>query len=250
MDAHLALLKRQSGEAECSVGAEHYRSAVGSLQYLCNTRPDIAFSVGVVARHVAAPSEQHWQAVCTIFRYVRGTQSYGIYFSASKSADSATLRCYTDADWAGDRNDRRSTSGFACFLGDSLVSFGSKKQLSVAISTCEAEYLAAGTCVQEVLWLRQLLSELHVTPRGPTPLAIDNQSAISFTMNPITTARSKHIDIKHHFVREQVERGTLLPHYVSSADNVADLLTKPLAKPIFLRLRTALGVTLPKTPLG
>ena len=245
MDAHVSLLNRQPEEPECSVGIDHYRSAVGSLQYLVNTRPDIAFAVGAVARHVASPSEAHWQAVMKIFRYVRGTQTYGIYYPSSSPTRYPPLLCYTDADWAGDRNDRRSTSGFACFLGESLVAFGSKKQASVAISTCEAEYLAAGSCVQEILWLRQLLSELHMAPQSPTPLAMDNKSAIAFIANPITSARSKHIDIKHHFIREQAEFGALTPHYVKSSDNVADIFTKALAKPAFLQLRDALGVMEP-----
>jgi hypothetical protein len=254
MDTHTHLLKRQPHETECSVGSETYRSAVGSLQYLVNTRPDISFAVGAVARHVAAPSEHHWLAVTTIFRYISGTRSYGLYYPSYSSptpGPGAALRCYTDADWAGDRNDRRSTSGFACFLGNSLVSFCSKKQLSVALSTMEAEYLAAGLCVQELLWLRQLLSELSVTPRGPTPLAMDNQSAISFTTNPITTTRrSKHIDIKHHMIRLQAERGVIIPYYVPSANNVADIFTKALSKPTFLRLRSALGVVPPKLHSG
>ena len=241
MDPHAVLLKRVAGESECDVGIDTYRSAVGSLQYLVNTRPDLAFAVGVVARHVSAPSQVHWDAVRTIFRYVRGTQEYGLYYPARSST---VLSAMCDADWAGDRDDRRSTSGYACFLGDSLISFASKKQTSVALSTCEAEYVAAGACVQELLWLRQLLLGLRVAQHS-TDLRIDNTSAIAFTHNPITNPKSKHIDIRHHFIRSSVSDGSIAPRYVPSAENTADLFTKALPKPAFFKHRAAAGVRLP-----
>ena len=144
-----------------------------------------------MGRYVSAPAERHWQAICRIFRYVRGTTDLGLFY---RSASSLTLTTYSDADWASDHGDRRSTSGFVCFLGPSVISYGSKKQNIVALSTCEAELIAASQATrQETLWLRQVLSELGTVSRGATLLHVDNQSTIGLATNPMTTQRSKHI---------------------------------------------------------
>ena len=234
---------RMPGEPECSVGADVYRSSVGSLQYLVATRPDIAYAVGVAARYVSAPAERHWQLVSRILRYVQGTQTYGLFFSASSEM---TLHAFTDADWAGDLGDRRSTSGYICMMGNCVISYASKKQNVVALSTCEAEYIAGSLAAQEVLFLRQLLSGLGRPQIGATTLHMDNQSAISFATNPMMTQKAKHIDIRHHFIRDHTEKGTIAPLYCKSGDNLADIFTKALAKPTFFKLRATMGVIPPE----
>jgi hypothetical protein len=159
-----------------------YQSAVGSLLYLsCWTRPDVTFAVSNVARFCSKPTKHHWTAVKRIMRYLKGTQNHGLLYHRDGEK---TIECYSDADWAGDLNDRRSTSGYVSILSGGAVSWRSKKQTNVALSTAEAEYMALASAAQEAIWLRQLNSELNHPPSNPTVVYEDNQSAIAMTNNP------------------------------------------------------------------
>lgn len=219
-----------------------YQSAVGSLLFLSTrTRPDVTFAVCNVAKYCSKPYMQHWLAVKRIFRYLRGTTNYGIMYS--KSAGGECLG-YSDSDWAGDKTDRKSTSGYCFKLGkdNGIISWRTNKQSCVALSTAEAEYVALANTAQESVWLRHLLSDLNVSTRKPLTIFEDNQSAICLANNPRDHSRMKHIDIKFHFVRELINNNEINVLYCSTNDMLADIMTKPLPAEKFIKLRTLIGM--------
>uniref|UniRef100_A0A2N9HM25 Integrase catalytic domain-containing protein n=1 Tax=Fagus sylvatica TaxID=28930 RepID=A0A2N9HM25_FAGSY len=202
-----------------------YRQLVGSLVYLTVTRPDISYAVHIVSQFMAAPRSLHYAAVLRILRYLKGTLFHGLHFS---SQSSLTLQAYSDADWAGDPTDRRSTTGYCFLLGDSLISWRSKKQSVVARSSTEAEYRALADTTAELLWLRWLLQDLGIDCSTAVPIHCDNQSAIQIAHNDVFHERTKHIEIDCHFVRHHLLQGTLQLRSVSSQDQLADIFTKPM----------------------
>ena len=217
-----------------------YQSAIGSLMYLSvSTRPDISYAVSSLARFSSKPTKEHWTALKRLLRYLKGSTKYGILYMKG-----GTSECigFSDADWAGDTNDRKSTSGYVFMLSGGAVSWSSKKQKCVALSTAEAEYIALSSAVQESVWLRQLIKELENSPETPTRILEDNQSAIAMTKNPQFHGRAKHIDIRHHFIREQVSRGTVQLKYCPTTEMTADILTKGLSRETFSKLRAKSGV--------
>ena len=173
-----------------------YRGMIGSLLYLISSRPNIMYSVCLYARFQACPKESHLNAVKRIFRYLKGTIEIGLWYP---KGDNFELICYSDADFGGCKIDRKSTSGTCHFLGHSLVSWHSKKQNSVALSTTEVEYIAAGLGCAQVLWMKQALSDYGLT-FSHVPIKCDNTSAISISMNLMQHSRTKHIEIRHHFL--------------------------------------------------
>uniref|UniRef100_H3H922 Uncharacterized protein n=1 Tax=Phytophthora ramorum TaxID=164328 RepID=H3H922_PHYRM len=181
-----------------------FREAVGALMHLMTaTRPDIAYAVGYVSRFMENPQEEHWVAVKRIFRYLQGTKTHGICF---KPGDKIDFRGYSDADWAGDLADRKSTSGYTFMLMSAPVSWGSKKQSSVSLSTSEAEYIALSLAIQEGKWIHRLLCEILAAANETGPelmIREDNQSCIKMTKNPVNHGRAKHIDIKYHHIRDE-----------------------------------------------
>ena len=216
-----------------------YQSAVGSLLYLSiATRPDITYAVSVVSRFSSSPKQCHWSAVKTIFRYLKGTNNLGLLFTDNGSSCVG----YSDADWAGDCSDRRSTSGYIFTMGAAAVSWKSKKQSSVALSTAEAEYMALASATQEAVWLNKLNSDLNNVSNKSMTLYEDNQSTMCMAKNPKFHGRTKHIDIKYHFVREQVALGEIELKYCQSENMLADILTKALPNERFSMLRESIGV--------
>lgn len=228
---------------------EDYQSAVGSLMYaMLGTRPDIAYAVSLVSRYSANPTPAHWNAVVRIFRYLRGTVHYELVYKGSLE----DLTGYTDSDWAGDST-RRSTSGYLFNMGSGAISWSSKRQATVALSTCEAEYIGQTQATKEAIWLKKLLNQL-LRPNDSDPKATvifgDNQGAIALAKNAQFHARTKHIDIAHHFVREKVNDGTVDIRYVPTDKQLADGLTKALCLDKFVAFRDALGVeAAPQHPL-
>ena len=219
---------------EEAVNQQQYQSVIGSLMYLsvC-TRPDIAYAVGALARHASKPGKPHWTAVKRVLRYLNGTKNQGIIF---RRGESASIVGYSDADWAGDRQDRKSTSGYLFQIAGGPISWRSKKQDNVALSTAEAEYVALSFAAQEAIWLRRLTSELSSPADGPTTIREDNQSAIAMARNPQSHGRAKHIDITHHFIRECVNKEEVTLAYCPTGEMVADMLTKGLARQQFSTL--------------
>ncbi|XP_038989467.1 uncharacterized protein LOC120113034, partial [Phoenix dactylifera] len=218
--------KLDKDEKGKSIDCKLYRGMIGSLLYLTTSRPDILFSVCMCARYQACPKESHLQAVKRIFRYLVGTSNVGLWYS--KQSD-INLIAYSDADFAGCKLDRKSTSGTCQFLGANLVSWFSKKQNSVALSTAETEYIAAGSCCAQVLWIKQQLEDFGIKMDN-IPIKCDNTSAINLTKNPVQHSKSKHIEIRHHFIRDHVLKNDVMIEYVCTENQLADIFTKPLCK--------------------
>uniref|UniRef100_A0A2N9FWB6 Uncharacterized protein n=1 Tax=Fagus sylvatica TaxID=28930 RepID=A0A2N9FWB6_FAGSY len=200
-----------------------YWQLVGSLIYLTVTRPDISYAVHQVSQFMSAPRSTHYAAVLRILRYLKGTLFHGLHFSAQSPL---TLRAYSDADWAGDLIDRRSTTGYCFLLGSSLISWRSKKHSVVARSSTEAEYRALADTTFELLWLRWLLQDLGVFTSSATPICCDNRSTIQIARNDVFHERTKHIEIDCHLVRHHLLQGSLQLISVSSHDQLADIFTK------------------------
>lgn len=217
-----------------------YRQAIGSLQYLTNTRPDIAFSVNKLSQFLSCPTDVHFQGAKRIFRYLKGTYRHGINL---QPVGSLALTAFTDANWATDVDDRKSMAGVCVFLGDTLVSWGSRKQRVVSRSSTESEYRALADGAAELCWLSSLLTELGLHLKWPAMLWCDNISAKSLAANPVQHSRSKHIEIDIHFVRDLILSGFLNVSYIPSSSQVADSLTKALTHTLFLQHRSKLGVT-------
>jgi hypothetical protein len=222
-----------------STDQRKYRSMIGSLLYVTTSRPDVMQEVGQVARFQAAPKESHVLAVKRIFRYLKGTKEFGLWYPKGKDL---SLIAYTDVDWAGCIDDRRSTSGATFYLGECLVSWLRKKQSSISLSTAEAEYIATTTCCTQVLWMKQTLTDIQVEYDEPIPIYCDNTSAINISKNPMMHSKTKHIPIKYHFLWEQVAEKNIRVEYVGTKEQVADIFTKPLPREAFEYLRQRLRV--------
>ncbi len=219
-----------------------YREAVGSLLFLTNcTRPDISFAVNMACRSMSSPTPEDWMRVKRIFRYLVGTPSHGLHYRRSAVVDEGNplLVGFSDSDWGGDIQGRRSTSGAVCFVAGSPVSWSSRKQSVVALSTMEAEYIALASVSREMMSLRALLLEIGVKIDNAL-VYCDNTPALFLATNPVVTPRSKHIDIRFHFIRDLCERNLLTLKWIPSSAQVADILTKYLSRELFVRCREKL----------
>jgi hypothetical protein len=215
-----------------------YRSIIGSLLYLTASRPDIMFSVCMCARFQTAPKECHLTAVKRIMRYLKCTPNIGLWYPKGAQFE---LVGYSDSDYAGCKIDRKSTSGGCQLLGCSLVSWSSKKQNSMALSTAEAEYISVGSCCAQLLWMKQTLLDYGIDFKYIL-LLCDNESAIKIANNPVQHSRTKHIDIRHHFLRDHVSKGDIKIDGIGTNDQLADIFTKPLDESHFCKLRNELNV--------
>lgn len=221
--------------------AELFRSIVGSLIYAAvSTRPDLTHAVNTCSRHLQQPQHSHVTSAKRMLRYVRGTTEHGLRFKKWQGEkDVATIIGYSDADWGGDKNGRRSTTGYCVLINNNLISWNTKKQPTVALSTAEAELMAMVEVVKEVMWVQQLMDELNITIATPT-IRVDNQSAIKMSENDTHHDRSKHIDIRYYFVREAVKTKAVSIEWVPSEEQLADIFTKCLGRQVFERLRDRL----------
>jgi len=215
-----------------------YSELIGSLLYLsvC-TRPDIAQAVGALARYMSKPTTDHWTTAKGVLRYLAGTVAHGINYGPSESE----LEGYCDADYAGDIDTRRSTTGYVFILNGGIISWSSRLQATVAVSTAEAEYMAAAQAVNEALWLRKLIADIKI-PLKTIQMYTDNQAALTLLKNPIASARSKHIDIVYHFARERVARKEVKFEYCPTSVMIADIMTKALAESKFEKCCKGMGV--------
>lgn len=210
-----------------------YREAVGSLLFLASvSRPDISFAVNLICRYVNNPSFEHVKAVKRVIKYLIGTKHMGIEYK-----DNHELVGYSDSDFAGDVESRKSTTGYLYLMNNGPITWTSHKQQTVALSTMEAEFMAACDATKELLWLKQFLSEIGESQINRINLFVDNQAAIKLINNPVYHKRSKHIDIKYNFIREKVEQGYLGIKHTSSSNQLADFLTKALPTQKFELIR-------------
>ncbi|GJR58326.1 putative ribonuclease H-like domain-containing protein, partial [Tanacetum coccineum] len=209
-----------------AVDPSHYRGMIGTLLYLTASRPDLQFAICMCARYQARPTEKHLNAVKRIFRYLKGTVHRGLWYPKDSSF---ALTAFADADHAGCQDTRRSTSGSVQLLGDRLVSWSSKRQKSAAISSTEAEYIALSGCCAQVLWMRSQLTD-YGFGFNKIPMYCDNKSAIALCCNNVQHSRSKHIDIRFHFIKEHVENGVIELYFVNTEYQLADIFTKALGR--------------------
>ena len=237
------LSRSQSPESQSSDDPKHtdvteYRMLVGKLVYaMVGTRPDIAFAVSQCSRFFANPGKAHLRAAKHVLRYLKGTANLGLTYGRSSGHPTLDPYAYCDSDWAQCPDTRRSTSGYVIMLNGSAISWLSKRQPTVALSSAEAEYVTACFAAQEVQFIRQTLKELELLKtHSPTTIYCDSQSAIHMIGNP-TSGRAKHIDIKAHFVKETQERGVTNFTYIHTNANAADMLTKALSGPKTIHFR-------------
>lgn len=223
---------------EEAVSSGSYSSLIGALLWAAQcTRADISFAVGRLSQFLHDPSDLHWHAALRVLNYLISTKNLRLRLGGK-----LTVCGYADSDWAEDRTDRRSTSGYTYRIGDGAISWKSKKQPTVSLSSTEAEYKALSDSCKEALWLQNLLSELHLRPRSPIPLHVDNEGAEALSRNPEHHTRTKHIDARYHFIRECVRDGDVKVHHVSTKDMVADMLTKPLPRVMLEKHRNLFGI--------
>lgn len=222
------------------VDVQLYRTLVGSLQYLTLTRPELSYSVNVACQHMHAPKLSHFMAVKCILRYIKGSVHQGLHFVKGPLC----LTAFADSDWAGDPVDRRSTTEFGIFMGHNLVSWH-----TVARSSTEAEYRAMAHTATDLVWLQQLFTELLIPSSTPHVLWCDNKSAIALACNPVFHARTKHIEIDYHFIREQVLNHHIALCHISSEAQIADIFTKALSVSRFQLLKSKLMVGNPPMSL-
>ncbi|KAJ9535546.1 hypothetical protein OSB04_un001319 [Centaurea solstitialis] len=220
-----------------AVDVTTYRGMIGSLMYLTASRPDIMFSTCLCARYQSKPKESHLKAVKRIFRYLKGTVNLGLWYPKGSGYE---LTGYTDADHGGCKLDRKSTTGHIQFLGDKLVSWASNKQNCVSLSTAEAEYVAAASCCSQIIWMRTQLRD-YGFKFDKIPIYCDSNSAIAISCNPVQHTKTKHIDIRYHFIKDHVEKGTIELYFVNTEFQLADLFTKALDEKRFNFLITKLG---------
>ena len=210
-----------------------------------HSRADSQFAVSQVSRFMHSPGTKHWHAVKRIFRYLSGTRHFGLFYPKGGSLSlPSDLHAFFDSVWAGCYDTRVSTSGFCFMLGNSCVSWLSKKQPTVATSSCEAEYRATFTATVECVWLRRLVADLGVGQETATTIYTGSQSALAVAKNPVFHACTKHIEVYYHYVKERLSAGEISLAYVPTQDNLADLFTKALPHEKLEAFRKALGLLL------
>ncbi|KAL7617208.1 hypothetical protein Lser_V15G00876 [Lactuca serriola] len=225
MEHKLSLTKEGNGEL---VNPTEYRSIVGGLRYLTHTRPDLSFAVGVVSRFMETPTMAHLQVVKGILRYIKGTMDHGLTYTQGEKKIAVTG--FSDSNHAKDVEDRRSTGGMVFYVNGNMVTWSSQKQRCVALSSCEAEFMAATMTACQGIWLRRLLTEITGQRIPPVKMFVDNKSALELMKNPVFHGRSKHIDVRFHFIRECVENEEIEVAHVDGKEQKADMLTKALTR--------------------
>lgn len=220
-----------------------YRATVGSLQYMSLTRPDISYAVNKLSQYMHQPTTDHWTAVKRILRYLAGTSSHGLFFSRNNPP---SLHAFTDADWAGDKDDYMSTGAHIVYYGSHPIAWSSKKQSGVARSSTEAEYRSVANTTAEVIWIKSLLAELGISTSSPPAIYCDNKGATYLCANPMFHSRMKHLALDYHFVRNHVQAANIRVSHIHSSDQLADALTKPLPRPRFASLCVKIGLATPR----
>lgn len=234
-------LQLEKSIEEDNIDATSYRRSVGCLRYLLHTRPDLSYAVGILSRYMQSPKVSHGAAMKHCLRYLKGSASLGLMFTRSVPSVPRLIG-YSDSSHNIDPDDGRSTAGHIFYFGESLITWCSGKQETVALSSCEAEFMAGTEAAKQAVWLQELLSEITEEPEQKVVIRIDNQSAIALTRNPVFHRRSKHIHSRYHYIRECVERGKIVVEHVASDQQKADILTKALGRTKFKEMRELIGV--------
>ncbi|KAG7598736.1 Integrase catalytic core [Arabidopsis suecica] len=233
-------LKLSKCENEKEVDATAYRKNVGCFRYLLHTRPDLSYCVGILSRYMQSPRESHATAMKQCLRYLKGTTTLGLFFNQCENIPK--IVGYSDSSHNVDPDDGRSTAGYVFYLGDSPISWCSQKQETVAMSSCEAEFMGGTEAAKQAIWLQDILSEITGNDCEKVVIKIDNKSAIALTKNPVFHGRSKHIHRRYHFIRECVENGQIEVEHVPGSEQKADILTKALGRIKFREMRDLVGV--------
>jgi hypothetical protein len=217
-----------------------YRRLVGKIRQTVHTRPDVMFATGVVTRYLHALQKSHMKAAEHILRYLKGTSQWGII---CKRGEKTELKGFCDADYGGDKDDCMSTNGYIFYLGTTPISWSSKKQDEVAMSSSESEYVAMAEAAKEGIWIQNLLRELNLMENVQLELFCDNQSSMKMARNPVEHHKTKHMNIRHHYIQNQVLKGEVNLIYTPTGEQVADIFTKALGCTKFEYFRSALGLT-------
>ena len=260
LDVGVKLSKKDSITTadETSITEQHdnydsskYQSALGAVMYaMIATRPDISFAVTALSQFSKNPGNSHWLSLKRLLKYLKGTMNFKLVYGAhnydrpiEKHSAEELITGFCDADWGSNIDDRRSITGYIFLFNGSAISWKSKKQPSVALSSVEAEYMSASQATREAVWLKRFLHELNIATDKPISIACDSQGAIAVAKNPEYHARTKHIDIQHHYVREKVEDNTVAFHYTPTTEMIADILTKAVNKNQHEKLTSLMGLT-------
>lgn len=229
------------GKVDDSPEVDHteYRKLIGSLRYLTHTRPDLMYAVGYLSRFMQAPKEAHWKAIKQVVRYVKGTLYYGVRYSRDKGED---LMGYSDSNYAAGDGDGKCTSGNVFYYNSCPVTWNSHKQQTVALSSCEAEFMAATTAACQAVWLQGVLDEIMGQKQKLVMLKVDNRSALALMKDPVFHGKSKHIETKYYFIRDCIGKGKIQVEFVSGSLQRADILTKALPRMKFSEMRCLIGV--------
>jgi hypothetical protein len=223
-----------------------FRELIGSLLYAAiSTRPDIAYSVTALAQQTVDYGSAHYDQALRALRYLSLTSGHRLRLGGGSGSGSAAVKVYTDADWAGDKADAKSMSGAIILLGDGAVHWTAKKQSQVSLSSMESEYVAMVIGVQDALWLHSLLAELRHSQQQPATLYVDNQSAITYCHTGGDQHRTRHVNIRYHFVRDHIQHQSVIVKWIDSDSQLADLFTKPLYRSVFQRHRDRLLAVIP-----
>jgi uncharacterized protein YjeT (DUF2065 family) len=210
-----------------------YRGIIGSLMYSAlSTRPDIAYAVTALAQHSSNPGMSHWSAARRIVQYLMDTSHYKLRLGGG---DQINVQIFSDADWAGQSDDGRSMTGGVLMVAGGVVAWSSRRQSTVAISSMESEFIALVSATADARWIQQLLQEIGMSDKLPIPIFVDNKAVIDYCNNESNSSRTRHFNIKYHFVRDEVAQQHIKLEWIPTEDQIADIMTKPLDRPLFYR---------------
>lgn len=241
--------QQQSTQPLTTTNATKFRQTLGEIRYITESaRPDIAYETNCLAQQIAHPQQHHYQASKALLRYLKVTRTHGLLYSERDKADGTPtpLTVFSDADFANEKNRKYITGTLHCVFS-TPDSWTSRKQNIVALSTTQAEYVAATDATRPTNWLTQILTDAHSPPTSPIPHNVDNRSAMLIALNQAPTKQRKYIDVRHHYLQHHVNRQTIRILRIPTADMTADIFTKPLHRDRFILLRMALNITLRPT---